>query len=450
VDGSGKVIDQKKFSLFQANVILWLGGLHSQIPDKKNIEMIESAADYLVENLYKGDGHWFEYFDPETEEKMEFFWNPRSENYIAFALFHAYKFSGKEIYRQIATETAKRQRADFPDGKIFAEFDEALEIGQRFPEHMGHYEDYKINKDQEALAFIHKYDQNYRGIYAIEKFLTPEGEVFDFRHGLAIIDKLLFGYVSKKEAAFAEGVALYQKYRNQGHQDDKAFRNEVPGEASDNGRDYYDKRISMATIIWSKLKEEKFREEIIQMWNESTHFWHNQAPYGFYINTAQDRKTCFSINQPAMLIDLTPPTILKVTNDQKALWNNQLKILVHDPNYKWLDYEFKGIGTDPQSINITISTGIQYGNIYATKAECEDCYEISVNIFTPNKAQISLEIADQLKNAQILEFEISSSIALSSWNKLNFRSFLYYATWLILINLSLNFIVQTQIKKADS
>ncbi len=449
VRGNGEIEDKKRFTLFQANVILWAGGLHSQHPDDKNLEIIEGAADYLIDHLYKGNGHWFERYDPDLEEKVDFFWNPRSEVFIAYALFEAHKHTGKFIYKKIARETTERQRKDFPDGRIFAEFSPDLDVGFRFPERMGHYLAADLYEDKSSLDYAHQFDELYRDIYSIERGTTPQGEAFEFRHGMAIIDQMLFAYLEDDQDAYDEAVLNYTKYKTQGHQDHKTFKNDVPGEVADNGRDYYDKRLSMALLQWSKTGDVKFRDEALQMWKEVLRFWDSAEPYGFYVNTSQDRKTCFSINQPAQFIDLTAPEIVKIYDKQTAFWNHQLTVIVKDPNYFWNDHELVGIGVDPRSLALDVPNGFQYGNIFVESSECEDCYEVTTNFLTLNDVRANVTVADYFANDNVVEIESEASIAIAKWGGLNYWSYIYYLTLLLVVFMIITFVRKVVIKDKD-
>ena len=426
VGGRGEVEDPRLFSIFQSNLILWVGGIESQSPSEKNRAMITSAADALVDNLYRGDGEWFEWMDQEVRVVQDFNWNPRSDAHIAYALLEAYRIVGDERYLEAANATLEAQRQKNPRPPIMAEYAPGMDIGFRFPEHMGHYVQSLMLGTPEGRDYASAIDDYYRGDFGKEPHPFIEN-TYSFLHGAAIVDKLLYAYLSGNEEARIDAKALYSGYTRQGHDDYLVFEDNV-SEVADNGRDYYDKRLSMALILWSQTQEPRYRQDAVNMWYESLRFWDTEAPYGFFVNLAQDRKTCFTINQPAMIMDIIAPEILKAEDHQKLWWNHQLQLLVRDPDYKWLEHDVKGIGVDPESIRLDIPYGSRYGGIKVTPGDCPDCFVLEINYFSFRDGPATLELTDYFGNKVTAHYESNTGIKLFGWLHWNWWSWMYYLT----------------------
>lgn len=427
VNKDGSVVDRTKLSMFQANIILWIGGIHSQDPAAEDIPLVRSAANYLLDHLYRGDGYWYESYDPITEERTEFFWNPRSETYISYALFEAYRMIGDERYKQAAIETNTRARQYMVQGHLFRQSDATEDIGFRFPEHMGFFEEYLTTGDPVALTAVEQFDIAYRDQFAKESY----GDIYGFHeyyHGTAILDKLLYGYLGKNPAAFKEGDVLRQAYWNVGHDDGKIFDTSNVGEVSDNGRDYYDKRLAMDLVEWSEDDVELFREDALDSWAQVLRFWDYTEPYGFYINTKQLRKTCFSIGQPGLLLDITRPNVITVEDNQKAFWNHQLRVVIQDPRYNWNDHELRGIGLDEDTFELFIRNGIPYGSIETKPGPCENCLEVSQNYLGWLDGSLQIRIADYFQNVRFFAQGTQTGLSITSWQDLNRQSYVYYLT----------------------
>ncbi len=423
VDKEGLVQDDRKYSLFQANVILWFGGLHSQHPDRQNIDMIESAADYLVDHLYKGNGEWYEYDTRNHRGVLDFFWNPRSETYISFALLQAYRLTDDQRYLKAAVETNEAQRRKYPDGRIYSIIDGDQEIGQRFPEHMGHLEEYLLTGNVEAIEYVRAYDEAYRGVYGKE-VLNQEADIY-YYHGMAVIDKLLYGYVDNNGPAYEEGSRGRNVYWSMRHDDARSFNPEIPGESSDHGRDYYDKRLAMDLIEWSKRDVQVYQDDAVDMWNEVKRFWDDEFPYGFLINTIDSRKTCFSIGVSQYLMDLTGPAVVAYQNETKGLFNHQVKITFHDEDYTWNDIELRGIGVARSELKSRIPLGSVYGKVNMTRGPCEDCVTYELNYFSllPFKAQFGSR--DLFGNIEMNDVDNPFN-PFSNLSNLNSKSVFYY------------------------
>ncbi|PIR74570.1 MAG: hypothetical protein COU35_01685 [Candidatus Magasanikbacteria bacterium CG10_big_fil_rev_8_21_14_0_10_47_10] len=432
VDRDGTVADPRKFSIFQANIILWLGGLDSQVPDSVNVEMIRSAADYLITELYVGNGEWYDYYDPETNARVEFFWNPRSDSFISYALLEAYRITGDEAYLAIAKDTNAAQRKKNPDGRIFAEFEPYPDIGYRFAEHMGQYEEYVLTGNIDALDYVQRYDALYRGVYARELVKTGQSQ-YTYYHGTAAFEKLFYGYLLGSEAAYAEGKQLHLLYGRSGHDDFKQFDPTTIGELSDNGRDFYDKMLAMELVEWSQTGEEKFRDEAVRLWQKDIlRFWDRNAPYGFYVNLSQFRKTCFSIGQVAMLMDVTVPEIVDVHDELKSLWNHQLTVVVKDPEYYWNDHKLRGIGMDRSSLKIETPYGFQYGRGDIVPGGCEGCFAVELNYLSFANGFLNIKARDLFNNEVDYEQGTNGSFTLKKWQSLNKWSWLYYILVLLI------------------
>jgi len=422
----GEMEDPRLFSIYQANFILWVGGIESQHPSEVNRTMIQKSADALLENLYKGEGEWFEWIDQEVNVVQEFNWNPRSEAHIAYALLEAHRILDDERYLNAANQTLGAQRQKNPAPPITAEYTEGLDIGYRFPEHMGHLMQTVMSGSPEGKNYADAIDEYYRGDFGKEPHPFIE-DAYSFLHGAAVVDKLLYAYLSKNEEAMIEARALYAGYTRQGHDDYSIFENNV-SEVSDNGRDYYDKRLSMALILWSETLDTRYRKDAIDMWYQSLRFWDKQDPYGFFVNLSQDRKTCFTINQPAMIMDLIPPEILSAKDHRKFWWNHQLRLLVRDPDYQWLDHNMKGIGVDPSSIRMHVPYGSRYGGVNVLPADCDDCFILEINYFSFKNGRATLKLADYFGNKVTATFDSKvgfSPRGLLGWN---WWSWMYYLT----------------------
>lgn len=440
VDKDGEVQDDRKYSLFQSNIILWFGGLESQHPDPRNIRMIEDAADYLVEHLYKGNGEWYEYDTRNHRAALDFFWNPRSESYISFALLQAYRLTDEDKYLVAALETNERQRQKFPDARVFSLVQRDQEIGHRFPEHMGHYEEYILTGNQEAIEYVRLFDEQYRGRYAKE-ILSEEADIFYF-HGMAVIDKLLYGYLDKNNAAYEEGSKGRNGYWSMRHDDARSFNPEIPGESSDHGRDYYDKRLAMDLIEWSRRGVQVYQDDAVDMWDEVKRFWDTEFPYGFMINTVDDRKTCFSIGVSQYLMDLKGPEVVSYQNDTKGLFNHQVKVTFQDQGFEWNDVSLRGIGADPESeLKSRIPLGAVYGKIQKKKGSCDGCVSYEFNYFSlmPFNAQFGMR--DYFGNLKMHPLANPFN-PFSNLSNLNSRSIYYYGFVSIAI-LTVLFIIYT-------
>ena len=387
VDKKGVVRDDRKYSLFQSNVILWYGGLQSQHPDKENIKMIVSASDYLVDYLYKGSGEWYEYDTRNHRGALDFFWNPRNESYISFALLQAYRLTEDERYLIAAEETNAAQRNNWPDGHIYSMVDRSQEIGQRFPEHMGQLEEYRITGNEDAIEFARLFDDAYSGKFGKE-ILNNNVDTF-FYHGMAVVDQLLYGYLDNNGKAFSEGSNGRNAYWSMRHDDARSFNPEVPGESSDHGRDYYDKRLAMDLIEWSMRGVGVYQADAVDTWDEVLRFWDSEFPYGFEINTLDNRKTCFSIGVSQYLMDLKGPTVVSFIDNPKAFFNHQAVVTFHDDNYTWNDIEMRGIGVEGAELKWDIPLGMVYGDAKVAKGSCENCisYEINYVSLLPLKAK---------------------------------------------------------------
>jgi|GEM_PF-5264929 len=439
VDKDGLVQDDRKYSLFQSNIILWFGGLQSQHPDPKNIKMIENAADYLVDHLYKGNGEWFEYDTRNHRGVLDFFWNPRSESYISFALLQAYRLTDNERYLKAATETNAVQRRKWPEGRIYSLVNPSQEIGQRFPEHMGQYEEYLLTGNQDAIDYVRLYDETHRGTYGKE-ILSQEADIF-YSHGMAVVDKLLYGYQDKNGAAYNEGSEGRNTYWSMRHDDAKSFNPEIPGESSDNGRDYYDKRLAMDLIEWSKRGVEVYQDDAVDMWNEVKRFWDDKFPYGFEVNTIDNRKTCFSIGVSQYLMDLLGPEVVTYQNETKGLFNHQLKITFVDPDYTWNDITLRGIGVAKSELKSKIPLGSVYGKVKMTKGPCEDCVSYELNYFSLLPFKASFGTRDLFGNIELNEIDNPFN-PFANLSNLNAKSIVYYGFVLISI-LAILFIAYT-------
>lgn len=427
VNRDGSIVDKRKLSMFQANIILWIGGIHSQDPRAEDVILIRSAADYLLEYLYGGDGHWFESYNPENKRRTEFFWNPRSETYIAYALFEAYRVIGDERYKKVAEETTANARKFMRAGRLYRQSNSEEDIGFRFPEHMGFFQEYQTTGNITALNTVEQFDTVYRGIFARESY----GDIYGFHeyyHGTAILDKLLYAYLAKNTDAFKEGSELRERYLEVGHDDAKVFDDDNLGEVSDNGRDYYDKVLAMSLVEWSNDDVEDFRNDALNAWEQILRFWDYQDPKGFYINTKQLRKTCFSIGQPGLLLDITRPEIIVVEDEIKSLWNHQLRVVIQDPKYNWNDHELRGIGLNENTFELTIRNGIPYGAVETKPGPCENCLEVRQNYIGWVDGSLQIRIADYLQNVRFFAQATDATMALSSWQELNRGSYIYYLT----------------------
>lgn len=425
VERNGSVKDSKKYSLFQSNIILWLGGLESQKHDDKNLILIKDAADYLVKYLYKGKGEWFEFDSQKHHTKQDFFWNPRSETYISFALLEAYRLTEDQKYLDTAVATNKRQRDKFPDAHIFAEYDPTKEIGQRFPEHMGHLQEYRITGNVDALNYARKIDQNYRGIFGREN-VNPDGSVY-YYHGMAVLDKLIYGILDGNEDAYREGSIGRESYWSMSHDDSKKFNPSTPGESSDNGRDYYDKRIAMDLLEWTKTNDDVYRQDAVDLWDEVKGFWDINEPYGFLINAEEDRKTCFTIGMPQMLFDLTGPVVKQYFDESKSFFNHQMKVVMYDQDYDWNDISMRGIGLDEPTIKLDIPFGFQYGSAKSIAGPCEGCFTYEVNYlkFLPGKVNVTAN--DYFGNKGVNPVKVGLAYTFWKWDNLNQNSLWLYS-----------------------
>lgn len=425
VNSDGSIKDSKKMSLFQANIILWAGGLESQSPDPKNIEIVKSAADYLIRYLYRGNGEWYEYDSVDHITKQDFYWNPRSEGYISFGLFQAYRLTKTRRYLQLAIETNKALRIKNPDGRIFADWDRSKDIGFRFPEHMAQYEEYKLTNNLEALDYARSIDRTYKENFAKE-YLTPEQGGGSYYHGTAVLDNLLFSFVDKNPQTFAIAEQGREYYWNAPHNDSMKFNTEIPGESADNGRDYYDKRMAMDLISWSQTSLIDFQEDARDMWNELKRFWDYSKPYGFFINQERDRKTCFSIGIPQFLMDLTAPKVIAYTNKSLPFFNHQVELVMSDDQYMWNDIELKGIGLDAPTVKIKTPIGSQYGEIEKIAGPCDGCMTYRFNYFSFWPSSLKIGSYDYFSNFEYRsEKNPFSPFAYEA--KLNIRSLWFYA-----------------------
>lgn len=423
VDKDGSVKDSKKYSLFHSNIILWLGGLESQKHDEQNLAMMKDAADYLVKYLYKGNGEWYEFDSRNHRSRQEFFWNPRSESYISFALFQAYHFLEDKKYLDAALATNQAQRTKNPEGRIFAEFNQQ-DIGFRFPEEIGHYEEYKLTGNLEALEYARAIDRVYRGVHGKEN-VTPDGFNY-YYHGMTIIDKLLYSYLDANEEGFAEGSSARDFYWSMMHDDAKHFDSNNPGESSDNGRDYYDKRLAMDMIEWSKTYDSVFAQDAVDSWYDITSFWDFSPPYGFMINTEEGRKTCFTIGMTQMMMDLTGPTLVSWEDSPKSLFNHQATFVVKDPWYTWNTIELRGIGVRSESFKIKTFAGISYGKPEFKNGPCDGCVTVQMNYIKLLPGTLKVEIRDLFGNMGGGEVFSKGGYSLFAWDQLNISSLWYY------------------------
>ncbi len=452
VERDGSIKDSRKYTIFQANLLLWAGGIQTQAPHEENIAIIERTADYLIKNLYKGNGEWYEYDERNHRTRQEFFWNPRNEAYVAYALMQAYRLTEKEQYLSVALETTRAQRERFPDAQIFADYDSTLDIGYRFPENTAHYEEYLLTGNIAARDWVLLYDERYRGLHGKE-FLTTDGNAY-YYHGMSVIDKLIYGFLSQNEAAYQEGSVGRDFYWSMAHDDDRYFNSLVPGESSDNGRDYYDKRLAMDMLEWTHRYDPIFQEDAQEMFFEIKRFWDVKTPGGFFINTAQGRKTCFTIGMPMMLIDLTAPIIVSYATEQKSIFNHQTTITVRDPEYKWNNLDLRGIGMAPEVIKFRPFFGFRYGNRLSEAGPCEDCVTYTVNSISlfPGKAKVYTE--DLFANGEWHKIDMPSRFTLSAWDNLNMSSKWYYIILLIVdivtvFTISMLFLLFTRKKHND-
>ncbi|MBU1613447.1 AGE family epimerase/isomerase, partial [Patescibacteria group bacterium] len=425
VERDGNVVDDKKYSIFQANMILWLGGLESQYHDDKNIEMVKSAADYLVKYLYKGNGEWYDYDLHSHRTKRDFFWNPRSETYIAQGLFHAYRLTKNERYLVVAQQTTAALMQKNPDGIIHAEFDPAQDIGFRFPEHMAFIDEYRLTSNTVALDYVRLFDANYGPRFAKE-VISEDGQIF-FYHGTSVIDKLLYGFLDDNTKAYEEASTGREFYWSMMFDEAKPFNVNVPGESSDNGRDYYDKRLAMDLIEWTKRNEEVYRDDAKDMWGELKRFWDVNKPYGFYVNTSETRKTCFTIGMPQPLMDLTGPEVISWDDSNLALWNHQATVVVRDTeNYVWNDITFRGIGLNSPKFKFRPILGFMYGKPTLKEGPCEGCVTYDFNFVSlfPGRAKVYNE--DYFGNKSWNDVPSQVQLAIRNWSNLNSNSIMYY------------------------
>lgn len=426
VNKDGTTVDARKFSLFQANIILWLGGLNSQHPDQENLELIRSAADYLVDHLYLGSGKWARLFDPTTEKLESFFWNPRNEVYIAYALMTAYEHTQDSRYLVPALETTKRQRTLNPTGVLLDDYGTAQDIGFRFPEHTAHLKEYRITGNEDALAYAHLFDETYRNRYAKETQTDAVGDPLTYYHGIAILDKLVFAYLTQSSDAYEEATTLRHAYWYMGHDDAKMFDTDALGEISDNGRDYYDKRLAMDVVEWSHTATKDFADDAIQQWANILRFWDYAEPFGFYTNTSQERKTCFSIGQPALLMDLTAPTVLSIEVETKAFLNHQVNVVVSDPWYQWNELNLRGIGIEESGLRYRSPGSVQYASVIQKDESCESCVRYQFNVAGFLSDHSFVVIPDRFGNTTSHSISQQTKLSLFNFSDLNNASRLYY------------------------
>lgn len=414
VEKDGSVKDSKKYSIFQANIILWLGGLESQKPDQKNKELITKAADYLVKHLYKGKGEWLEFDTSNHRTKQDFFWNPRNETYIAYALLQAYRITQNRQYLRVAQETTQAQRDIYPDGEIRADYGDMQDIGYRFPEHLGHLQEYRETKNKAALEYATLFDEKYRGRLGKE-LLSADGKTY-YYHGMATLAQLIYGYLTQNPKAYEDGSRGRETYWSAQHNDGHHFDTSKPGESSDNGRDYHDKRLAMDLVEWTQQNNEDFRDDALETWEQVKSFWDPEKPYGFLINTEEGRKTCFTIGMPMMLMDLTPPVIQTVLDTKTGFWNHQLRVTTRDPEYIWNDIQLRGIGQEPKAFDIQVPWGFSYGQVQTKTGACEGCVDYTVNFIAPFTSGIRIRLTDQFGNNTWLPVSVSSSSFMGNWD----------------------------------
>lgn len=346
VDSKGKIVNTDKYSLFQANVILWIAGIESQVPLNANIEMIRSGADFIITNM-KGlpRGTWLANTDRDGEKGKPFFWSPAVESYISYALLQAYRLAQDKRYLEVAKENLDYYMRQRPDAKVAGGF--------RFPEHMGFLEMFFIKGEKAYKDYSRKFYLSWRDIHALDEKIQ-EGKKIRWIHGTATLDLLLYGYYANDEEAYNEGSLRAEQYRLQYHDDSYPSEKEEM-ERADNGRDYYDKRLAMDLIQWTKTSDEMYKHDAIKTWKDILRFWDGEPPYGFWSSLDKKRKTCFGISQPAILLDLTPPEIISVSHEQTPFYSIRIVASLRDPDYNWMDHNLRGIGLNPDSVFLNYS-----------------------------------------------------------------------------------------------
>lgn len=333
VGEQGQVLNPSKDATYQTNVILFLAGVDSEVPDPQTAKYITSAASFIVDHLYPGPygvGTWWSSTDRSGASGVWPGWLAPSEAYMSYGLLWAYKITGNHTYLDVAKANLNYQMSHFPNGHILRADDS--DITYRSPERMTYYLMWKLTGNQSYLDYLHTFVTAATGIVGWETANVSGKIVRTYIHGESVLDLVQYATASNDQSALGEARQRVAEYWLEGGND---YSN-----SSDSGKDYHQKLLGDDLSLWTATGNVQYRDESIRAYLDFVKFWDPNPPFGFWASLAKIQKTCFSRGYPSG-VDMTPPIITAASEGQK------ITATIVDPNYNWLNMTQKGIGVNP-------------------------------------------------------------------------------------------------------
>jgi hypothetical protein len=391
LDGKGNVLDSTKNIIFQTNVILLLAGMNSQSPDPDVSRFIDSAAGFVAKYLKwgtEGTGTWYYWSNRSGGDPHRMDWPAPSEAYVSYGLLWAYRITGNQTYLEVARTNLNYQMSNFPDGHILYFPRDVLthagDVTYRSPERMTYYSMRQLTGNTSYLDYARRIERATAGRNGWEPDRANQNGtiVKGGPHSSAIVDEVLFALASGDETALDEGRQLFAKYEAGGY----------------SARDNYQDFLVMDLALWTITQNTTYRDDAIRVYNRLLELWDSSPPYGFWATVEKLTKTCFSRGYP--LVDMTPPVIEADPEGQKV----SAKIV--DPNFKWLNLTYAGIGVNPSSVYLFYSLdGHNWIGAMRMQSSGGDTYTALVpqDVAVRNPLYM-ISASDYFNNTSIVEF----------------------------------------------
>jgi len=390
VGGQGNVLNDSKDIIFQTNVILFLVGMSAQSPDPNAVKMVNSAAQFILKYLKwgaGGPGTWYQFTNRSGGDPRPVTWEAASEAYVSYGLIWAYEFTGNTDYLNAAQVNLNYQMKTFPDGHILTDLpSHAGDITYRSPERMAYYAMWKLTGNQSYLNYAEKIETAAYGRTGWERVQRNGTTVTIGVHGSSITDEVLYGFLSGDQTALTEGTQSLEQYWAGGY----------------SGREDYQDFLEMDLALWTLTHDPKYQAEAIKAYDKLLEFWDPNPPYGFWADLSHVTKTCFTRGYPT--VDITPPTITADPNVTLPLMTITARIV--DPQFKWLDFTFDGIGLNPSSVYFYYSLdGIHWSDKLPMIQLANDTFVTTLprNIWGQNP-QYFISASDYFNNTSTVQF----------------------------------------------